>query len=164
MQPLVIKNGPWAGLYVMHKGRLCYVKNEVRPYAANLDCLLLNHSNNQIFYTSSPQRFVDNPNFSPVEQNLQDTFAYCYCIKTEGYMPYCNAVVHAVKNSLIKYATVDNDTLQTIFESVVRSIISGPFMKVETPLKEEELDTLLDNYYNHYLPLREIIRRMLGVE
>ena len=95
-QLLVIRKGPYAGLYVSFDGKTAYVKNETRPYAPLSDNILYDSRNDLFFYTSSPHTFNANPAYIVAPQCMQDKYAYYY----QGNMPYCNGVVHEVKNNL----------------------------------------------------------------
>uniref|UniRef100_A0A6C0IXP4 Uncharacterized protein n=1 Tax=viral metagenome TaxID=1070528 RepID=A0A6C0IXP4_9ZZZZ len=94
--PVVVSEGPHAGLYVPLKGQFAYVKAETRPYASPFNTVIYDSDNGVVFYTSSPHTLVANPAYTVASQSAQDAYAYFY----QGNMPYCNGVVHAVRNCL----------------------------------------------------------------
>ena len=93
--PVVLSEGPHAGLYVQLNGQVAYVKGETRPYAPPFNTIIYDSSKNNVFYTSSPHAHIANPAYTVASQSLQDEYAYLY-----PNSPYCNGVVHEITNRL----------------------------------------------------------------
>ena len=110
--PLVVTEGPYAGLYVPLDDGTAYVKHETRPYAELFDTIIHDSRNDDVFYTSTPHTFIANPVYSVAAQDLQDEYAYYYT----GNMPYCNGIVHEVKNRLADFETVTDIKLQRVIK------------------------------------------------
>lgn len=101
-KPQVVHEGPYAGLYVPLNGQVAYVQGETRPYAPLFDTIIYDSVRGGVFYTSSPHTLVANPVYSVAPQSSQDEYAYFY----KGNMPYCNGIVHEVKNGLTTEYTI----------------------------------------------------------
>ena len=110
--PFVITYGPYSGLYVIKNRILCFVKDEVRPYASSSKHIILDKVKNKVFYTSTPQLFMDKPHYTFAPQDAQDEYAYNYY----GKCKYSNAIVFAVKNSMIDFQVIDNDKANKIIQ------------------------------------------------
>jgi hypothetical protein len=101
-QPVVVHEGPYSGLYVPLNGQFAYVQGETRPYAPPFNTVIYDSARDVVFYSSTPNTINNNESYSVAPQSAQDEYAYHYF----GYMPYCNGVVHEVKNSLTTMYTI----------------------------------------------------------
>ncbi len=112
---IVVPEGPHAGLYVTLTddgsfGSFAYVKGETRPYATLSSNIIYDRVLNYVFSTSTPHTFIVNPNCEVATQSAQDEFGFYY----RGRMPFCNGVVHAVKNKWIEFNTINYEQAKQI--------------------------------------------------
>jgi len=127
--PLIVKKGRHAGLYVPLDGQFAYVKDETRPYAPPFNNIISH--NGFVFFTWSPATFVTNPAYSVAPRSAQDEYAYSY----QGYTPYCNGVVHSVKNRLTtEYIIITPEELYKILYPIPPESIT-PISTNNTPPK-----------------------------
>lgn len=130
-QPLVIHEGPHAGLYVPLDGKFAYVKDETRPYAPLFNSIIYDSDKDVVFYTSSPHTFVVNPAYSVAPQSLQDKYANFY----KGDMYYCNGVVHQVQNGLTtEYTIITPTELQKVTSWLSRRPMTPQTDQTVTPV------------------------------
>ena len=171
-QPVIVPNGPYAGLYMPLDGSIAYVK-ETRPYASPFINLIYDIKKDDVFYTTSPQKFVTNPAYTIAPQHLQDEYAYFY----QGKMPYCNATVHAVKNKLttnfIIITTADlKKVISWIYrqtDQAVKSSINSSFNPARTAMyPNQQKETLnnqqLDDAWLHRLNVNELLAGFSDLE
>ena len=76
--PLVISEGPYRGFYLNSNGDVLFLPDEVRPYAYQFECIILNRTTGEVFFTATPQCFTANANYMVAPQHLQDKYAFVF--------------------------------------------------------------------------------------
>jgi len=166
-QPVVVPYGPYAGLYLTLDGSIAYVK-ETRPYAPPFINLIYDLHKDDVFYTTSPQKFVTNPAFTIAPQHLQDEYAYFY----EGEMPYCNATVHAVKNKLTtNFMIITTVDLQKVItwiyhqtDQTIKNSIKSLFNPAGIAICPNQQNEKLDDTWLHQITVDDLLAGFSDLE
>lgn len=128
--PLVISEGPYRGFYLNSNGDVLFLPGEVRPYAYQFECIILNRRTGEVFFTAAPQCFTADANFMVAPQHLQDKYAFVF--GTPAHV-FSNGIAFAMRLKPELFQKLTNEQRLTVLSHVR----SSPSSVVQTVHPEQ---------------------------
>ena len=128
--PLVISEGPYRGFYLNSNGNVLFLPGEVRPYAYQFECIIMNRTTGDVFFTATPQCFTANANYMVAPQHLQDKYAFVF-----GTQSFSNGIAFAMRLKPELFQKLTNEQRM----AVLSHVRSSPSSVLQTVYPEQDL-------------------------
>lgn len=130
--PLVISEGPYRGFYLNSNGDVLFLPDEVRPYAYQFECIILNKTTEEVFFTATPHCFTANANYMVAPQHLQDKYAFVFGTHAHAFS---NGVAFAMRLKPELFQKLTSEQRM----AVLSHVRSSPSSVVQTVYTRQDL-------------------------